>query len=96
MSVRHPLHGTISGYRNDDCRCPACRAANTEQTRAERAARRARGAADPTVIPHGTSGGYQNWGCRCTRCSAAQTLDHLDWYATKHPAEYTDDDRYQY
>lgn len=42
------------------------------EQRARRADARARGQADPSLIPHGSSSGYCFWGCRCGICKRAQ------------------------
>jgi len=39
-----PRHGTIYGYRDRGCRCPACRAANAAQARIDRDRRKAKAA----------------------------------------------------
>lgn len=72
-----PRHGTVNGYKNLRCRCPECRAANTENGRRLTAQRKARPLAE---YLHGTRSGYQNHGCRCTRCKEAAST------ATRKPA----------
>jgi len=56
-------HGAAA-YRNlkVKCRCPVCRAANTEHCRLQRERRRQQ---EPLV--HGAST-YKNWMCRCRVC----------------------------
>jgi hypothetical protein len=66
-------HGEWSMYTHGKCRCKPCTAANREQTNIVRAAMRARGKADPTLIPHGTPSAYANWGCRCMSCKQAHS-----------------------
>lgn len=63
LSDDDPRHGTYNGYSNHDCRCDACRAANTvymAEKRAERAAE--------TTCPNcgGPGGVYAENTCR--RC----------------------------
>lgn len=81
-------HGNPATYRSTEyaCRCDACREANTELSRKERAARRKRGLpeGDPR---HGTLTGYTNWGCNCDLCRAAGSQHNKDAYAAKKAAE---------
>lgn len=65
-------HGA-SGYRNHACRCPTCRAGNTDRVRRRRAERAAAGPDAP--VPHGTPGGYANWACRCRPCKDAHAAE---------------------
>jgi hypothetical protein len=64
-----PRHG-LNGYNNLDCRCPICRAANTEY---QRDLRRRKANTLPLGDPrHGTLSGYTNYRCRCGQCRAAR------------------------
>jgi hypothetical protein len=63
-------HGA-SGYNNYGCRCYRCRAGHAADVRQQQATRRARLAADPTLVPHGRESTYGNWGCRCRPCTSA-------------------------
>lgn len=57
----------------------AATADQAEKQRAKIEAMRARGRADPTVIPHGTVSGYRNWACRCAACREAHRAYHADY-----------------
>lgn len=74
-------HGNVSTYRNPRyaCRCGECRDASTRRRRQEMASRRARLAADPSVVQHGRASTYTNWGCRCDDCKAANSA----WLAAR-------------
>lgn len=74
-----PWHGTLNGYTNRGCRCPACREESRKSGAAQRAQRVARMAADPTVAPHGLASTYGNWGCRCPECTRAWSIQSLDY-----------------
>jgi len=75
-----PTHGIASTYRSRSaCRCDACREANTARYRAEKQARAARLAVDPTLAPHGKVTTYTNWGCRCAPCSQANADRCREW-----------------
>jgi hypothetical protein len=62
---------SVSGYNNYGCRCSQCRAGKSDSNRQQRVARRARLAADPTLVPHGRESTYGGWGCRCRPCTTA-------------------------
>lgn len=64
-------HGKGATYRKGGCRCPKCRAENTEDTRTARQKRAERLAEDPSLAPHGSRSTYDNWGCRCEECVVA-------------------------
>jgi len=51
-----------------------------EEQRARRADARARGQADPSLIPHGTSSAYCYWGCRCGICKRAHAIRQAACY----------------
>lgn len=92
MSER-PLidHGTMGGYLAG-CKCSPCLAAKKAKSQAEGARRKARAAADPSVVPHGTVSGYRNWGCRCDPCClagrAASAKSRVRWTSTKGEKRY--------
>jgi hypothetical protein len=75
-----PVHGTASGFAS--CapkgapRCDACRAYQRERSRANRAARRARG------LCTGTRSSY-DVGCRCEVCTAANSSGCAQWRARR-------------
>lgn len=69
-----PAHGTLNGYRNKDCRCKKCRAAQSARQRAYRAERKALGLSG-TDPRHGTLNAYVNFGCRCGACTDANATD---------------------
>ena len=77
-----PRHGTVGGYTNHRCHCPACQEAHTATCRAEREKR-------PPLPPgderHGTVGGYTNHRCRCADCTAAQAKAVANWYRAHKP-----------
>lgn len=79
-------HGNPATYRSTEynCRCDACRAANTELSRKERAARRKKGLpeGDPR---HGTLTGYTNWGCPCEACKKAGSAHNKSNYKKREP-----------
>lgn len=75
-------HGTAGGYRNRDCRCDACKAANGAlqmQLRRNRNQKRLDGF---TGFAHGATG-YQEWGCRCGECKAAKAAQQRTYYAKR-------------
>lgn len=59
-----PRHGTVNGYGNLGCRCPACRQAATENHRRYIERVRAEGR---VLSQHGTETAYSS-GCRCDIC----------------------------
>ncbi len=68
-------HGTRTGYVYWYCRCAECRRATADYQANLNQRLKARGAADPALIPHGTHGGYTNWGCRCPECKDVYNAD---------------------
>ncbi len=40
------------------------------------AQQKARGVANPELIPHGTNSGYTSWGCRCPGCLDATEIEY--------------------
>jgi len=70
MSTKEITHGA-SAYANSKCRCPVCRAANTERHRKEREVRGQRLELVFDQIPHGRYSTYVNWACRCDACRRA-------------------------
>lgn len=75
-------HGTASTYRSRryKCRCEPCTAAHRKLVAQEKASRRERLAADPSLAPHGTVQTYTNWGCRCEACTEANSKRCHEWY----------------
>lgn len=73
-------HGNAATYRSSyyACRCDACTQANTDRSRKERAARRAKGLPEGDER-HGTITGYRTWGCRCGACSFAGSKSNKDY-----------------
>lgn len=75
-----PRHGTVNGYGNLDCRCPAC----TDAWRADYAERRR---LPRTLAPdddrHGTPNGYGYWHCRCRRCTDAHNVGKVEQAARR-------------
>lgn len=79
-------HGTLSGYRNSNCRCDLCRAANSayyRKWRKDKAEAFAKGEAQPAK--HGTYSTYADYRCRCEPCTAANNTKQRDAYRRKHP-----------
>lgn len=62
-------HGTAYGYRSRKCRCEKCKEWKRNSNKNMLISMRARGRANPELIPHGTGSGYRNWGCRCELCT---------------------------
>ena len=59
-------HGTLGGYKNRQCRCPECKAANAAFVKAWRSMKR------PHMLKgweHGTRRAYEDYGCRCEECA---------------------------
>lgn len=77
-----PTHGLASTYRSRryKCRCEPCRLAHRELCQQEKASRRERLAANPSIAPHGVGATYRNWACRCGPCSAANAEECRAWY----------------
>lgn len=73
--ARTPEHGTLREYRNRDCRCAPCTAANTAEIARARQARKAR--LSPDSSAHGTVSGYNNHLCRCLPCTEAASAFNI-------------------
>lgn len=76
-------HGT-DGYSNYRCRCDICQEAWRLKTRADQAARVAKGL-PPGDPRHGTTNGYSAWGCRCSECREAIRM--YRWRKRHDPAQ---------
>jgi len=75
------VHGTRSGYENNDCRCPQCRAAMTAARRLVRARRREAAASGSREVKHGTWAAYTTDKCRCDVCRAFKSAYMKEWRA---------------
>lgn len=72
-----PDHG-LTRYRNYNCRCTTCRAANTAHANETRATRMARPNALDNVT-HGKTSTYSNYGCRCQPCTKANSASSAQY-----------------
>jgi len=76
-------HGTDNGYVHHGCRCPDCRAANTERCLAARDRRYGQMLRGEVAPRHGTISTYSNYGCRCERCRTANTEYYREYWSRR-------------
>lgn len=67
----------LTGYKSG-CKCGICIEANRKAQKRQRAARKARLEADPTLAEHGKPSTYTNWCCRCDPCTDAYRATWTD------------------
>jgi len=93
LAEADPRHGTVNGYRNLGCRCPACRQASTRNHRLYIAKVRSEGR---VLSEHGTETAYSS-GCRCDVCREAHNKRSREYKRRRTQAAYripaVDEDR---
>lgn len=78
------LHGTLTAYIRDRCRCELCKTASRVAQQARRDRKRAEAGlpvygGQGRPWRHGTVTGYGKHGCRCQPCTAASSAMAVDY-----------------